>query len=1117
MNSGMRSHPAHAAHLARPDARIASAPMLAAVALLTAWPELARAADGDVDGSFGVGGIAAADFSGRVDAASATAVQADGKIVVAGSTVAFSSSDFALARYGPRGVLDPSFGAGGKVTTDFGARSSATSIALQPDGKIVAAGKVARPGTSATSFALARYGADGTLDATFGTGGKISAPFTTPAGGGSAAIEAIALQPDGKIVVAGSVLWDPATGLTVHALARYLADGSLDPSFGSGGWVAHMVGGSCSNSSSRALAIAVQPDGKLVTSGWAIVECPARRRWAVTRYHPAGAVDTSFNGTGKVFAFTLSGTLPRAGWDGSGASGALVQPDGRIVAAGPAIADGVGVFGVLRLEPGGGVDMTFGTSGTVTTAIGTAAAVYDLALQEDGKIVVAGEATVGTETRFAAARYAGDGTLDAGFGVGGTALASVGAGAAGVNATALQRDGKLLLAGFSANDFKVVRLAGTDSGSALTVNAIRTNRGGNMGTVTATLFGSHIVEGATVRLVRAGEPDLPARSVNVAAGGLSASVLLDLHGAALGAWDVVVTNRIGSTATLPAAFTVEPVRAPRGFASILGRSVVRPRTTQVAHVHVGNRGNVDAVFPLWIAFALDPDTGEPLGSLGFAPYHGPLGPLDEPVDFGELPRSFRTADAVVHPMLVYVPAGGELMLPVSVRPLCGDPPRAPLSAGIGDPLDAERLSGNCALDLLGLAAVFVPGSSCVKGPAQAILNDRLREKHGTPVTLSSFAFDLWVNALKCAMEFFPPAKGVLIVWNLYDALAASYSAGGTCGETAGLVPPMRSALTTTCVSSRDPNDKVGPAGEGGPGRHVPGSDRLGYTVFFENVPDATAPAQTVVITDQLDAGTVDLGSFSLGPVTLGSTVVVPPPGVSAFEADVDLRPGRDLIARVHAALDVRTGLLTCRFDSIDPVTMAPTTDPLGGILPPNVAAPAGEGSVSYTVTAMAGLPTGTRACNRAIIVFDDNEPIETAEWCNTVDDTAPLSEVTPLASEQMSREFAVSWSGTDEGSGVAEFSVLVSEDDGPFVPWLTRTLATSGVFTGEVGRSYAFYSVARDLVGNEAAAAPVAQATTRVVEPPVQPRSRGGCSSAPGGAAGLVGLLVLALRRRSPA
>jgi hypothetical protein len=253
---------------------------------------------------------------------------------------------------------------------------------------------------------------------------------------------------------------------------------------------------------------------------------------------------------------------------------------------------------------------------------------------------------------------------------------------------------------------------------------------------------------------------------------------------------------------------------------------------------------------------------------------------------------------------------------------------------------------------------------------------------------------------------------------------------------------------------------------------------MSYLVQFENKPDATAAAQEVVVTDQLDASKVDFSTFQLGPVSFNDRVVAPPPGLSEWTTDVDLRPANNLIVRVNAKLDKPTGLVTWRLQSIDPATGQPTTDPLAGFLPPDKNQPEGQGSVLFNVMPKAGLGVGTEIRNAARIIFDRNAPIDTPEWLNTIDSSAPASHVLTLASNQNSIVFNVSWAGQDTGSGIQTYDVNVSANGGAFTPWLTDTSATSGMFIGLPGKSYSFYSVAHDSAGNLEAAKTLPEAST---------------------------------------
>lgn len=286
--------------------------------------------------------------------------------------------------------------------------------------------------------------------------------------------------------------------------------------------------------------------------------------------------------------------------------------------------------------------------------------------------------------------------------------------------------------------------------------------------------------------------------------------------------------------------------------------------------------------------------------------------------------------------------------------------------------------------------------------------------------------------------------------------------------------------------SRDPNEKVGTAGFGDR-NFVASNLPIGYTIFFENIATATAPAQTVVITDTLDPARYDLSSFSFGPMMVGGRLIRVPNTGATFTTQVDLRPAKNLLLRISGSLDTNSGRLTWRFESIDPNTGQPTQDPLAGFLPPNQNPPDGEGWVAFSVRPQAGLPDGTELRNTATIVFDENPPIQTNVVVHTIDTAPPTARVSSLAEVQSLPRFVVRWSGEDSGSGVAEYSVYYREDGGPWQQWIGSTTRAEAVFVGRFGSTYEFKVRAKDFLGNEETDSDEPEAQTRVGQPPVIP------------------------------
>jgi uncharacterized delta-60 repeat protein len=390
---------------------------------------------GDLDQTFGNGGLVTTDLNSGYDWAYAVAPQPDGKVVAAGRT-GISGFDFAVVRYNSDGSLDTSFGSGGQVVTDLGSGDDyAQGVVIQPDGKIVVAGYT---GTGlAHDFAVVRYNSDGTLDTSFGTGGQVVTDF-----GGNDTGAAVALQSDGKIVVAGS--YDSSNSLSDadFALARYNADGTLDGTFGSGGKVVTNFNGS---SNDVAHALALQADGKVVLGG------ESNGLFALARYNAAGTLDSTFAGGKVTSLFPYRTAAVRA---------LAIQGDGMIVAAGDADGGYRGDdFALARYNANGTLDYHFGpNAGQLTADFGPADVATSVVVDPYGRIIVGGYSTDGSGYNFTLTRYLGSGFLDIGFGTGagGVVTTDFDGSADQAYAMALQGD-NLVVAGYAGNDFALAR------------------------------------------------------------------------------------------------------------------------------------------------------------------------------------------------------------------------------------------------------------------------------------------------------------------------------------------------------------------------------------------------------------------------------------------------------------------------------------------------------------------------------------------------------------------------------------------------------------------------------------------------------------------------------------
>jgi uncharacterized delta-60 repeat protein len=447
---------------------------------------------GSLDTTFGDQGKLSFNAAAGNDEVDAIAIQPDGNIVVGGG---FNGVLSTIARLRPDGSFDASFGAGGVVRVPYGAGTSA--IAIQPDGKIVA---------TLSTFDIVRLLANGMLDPSFGPDANGLVSIGQPV---AAQASAVAVQPDGKIVIAGTtyggraavvrlnidgsldqsfnrgdVLRVPEVAGTINAVegtsvalvnagatttsifvggtaydatTQYAAvlrvnasDGTLDATFGSNG-IAIASGPGTANA---APSFAVQSDGKVVCGGISYFATPGSSLF-LTRFATDGSVDTSFGTNGVVAVGTPAGAFNEV-------HAVALQADGKIVTAGRTTIATLDAYSVARFTTSGALDPTFATGGLAAFSVGSSGFANAAAILPNGTVVVAGSAKVGTRGDFGVARLATNGTLDTSFGTSGKATLPISNGNDEAESVAIAPNGSVLLAGgaFNGNDedFLVVRL-----------------------------------------------------------------------------------------------------------------------------------------------------------------------------------------------------------------------------------------------------------------------------------------------------------------------------------------------------------------------------------------------------------------------------------------------------------------------------------------------------------------------------------------------------------------------------------------------------------------------------------------------------------------------------------
>jgi PKD repeat protein len=612
-------------------------------------------------------------------------------------------------------------------------------------------------------------------------------------------------------------------------------------------------------------------------------------------------------------------------------------------------------------------------------------------------------------------------------------------------------------------------------------------KAGNKGYTSVSVHGGGLaVTGTTFLLRRSGSADIVGKNLYSPANGILSAQFL-LEGAERGNWDIVVKKGTLEQ-VIAAGFEVTQAALADPWVSISGRGAILFNMWQTYTISFGNNGNVDAYgVPIWFAITDDPNL-----EIEFIDFEMVVPKLAIDKGYANDIRAlgpYFTTEAVlgeafearVYPFMIpYIPANSSMSIRIRVKTpksikmmVWANPPWVDLvdeilksssAEGQGSKLAAaECVMGALAEGLVDIGTSAIPGVGCVWSVGKLV--------YQTGDAVYENKFSIWNTLWNTAVTFVDCGVNLSGVGAIYKGVGvflanqAGYAKSiKECNELAK--SNSKQVMSVGAVSSFDPNEMIGPAGFGDQ-RWIQKNSTIPYTILFENISTATAPAHIVTIIDTLDTEVFDIRNFGFSSFGWGDTVLVPKGNtLKEFSMDVDLRPVMQLITRVSGKLDTLTGVVRWEFLSLNPSTMDIEEDPFIGFLPPNNANHAGEGFVSFFVGVRNSLATNDVLKNMAYIVFDANAPIITNEFINTLDTDKPVSQVLPL--EATSKDyFTVSWIGTDKGSGIGRYAIYVLENDTLLRPWKLSTSEISATFVGEVGSNYKFYSIAIDNVSLE--------------------------------------------------
>jgi Leucine-rich repeat (LRR) protein len=638
------------------------------------------------------------------------------------------------------------------------------------------------------------------------------------------------------------------------------------------------------------------------------------------------------------------------------------------------------------------------------------------------------------------------------------------------------------------------------------ISRIYPKQGGNIGAITLEIFGYNLLPNTTIVLKKNGSPDIVG-DTSILINSNRLSTTLDLRGKALGKYDVVVTIPGIPAFTITNGFEVVNGIAPEMWVNIAGRTTIRTGRENTYTVTYGNKGNVDAVMIPLTIYNIPKDAIITLlfDSIKISDYTN-----DTNYTYIDTLSSMvfdSTNNTYYLPLFIpYVRASStgtfdfKIKIPSTQTFEIGTKIFSPLLESTA--LLSSRVDGDCIkpkeCHAQAVSASTEKVADYVLGTIRNEISECASNAYNTFSDISSgmarvvkeaniknallLAVNTVVGTVKTTISCsklipsvsFPPlavAKTLETTLDIINHANDFYEIGkdwkdcivksGDCK--APLEPEKENKISVFVGNSYDPNEKVGVGSSVKP--YLNESQPLLYKILFENSPTASLAAQTVIIIDTLDKDKLNLATFKFTSFSVANQNYDLEGKDKSFVYIADLRPRINLKLRVLGALDTLNGIVRWEFQSIDPATNQITEDPIAGFLPPNITAPQGDGSISFIVEPIENIQDGDSIINKAYIYFDENPVIITNEWKNIYDFTPPISSAKSLPTNSATT-FSVNWAGIDNPSGIQYYTVYISKDDSAYVPWIVRTTDTVAIFTGELNKSYKFYVIAIDYVGN---------------------------------------------------
>ncbi len=625
--------------------------------------------------------------------------------------------------------------------------------------------------------------------------------------------------------------------------------------------------------------------------------------------------------------------------------------------------------------------------------------------------------------------------------------------------------------------------------------------GGAGGSTTVSIYGGGLRDNSTAYLRATGGAEIAATYNNLDNIG-EFRATFDLTNASEGKYDVIVRTTGEDDMVLKEGFTVEPRRAAEMWAEINGRDRALIGRWQSYTLEYGNKGNVDTESRIiWLVTPHTPAEVEFKNVI-----------IDD-VDFYPEEVRQRLSDPDMPTYLLYdMEVNGEiqkvrlysLMIPVvkanshekiefrvkseipfevstfitesfvDENPNASPNPNAVRMLAPAKYKNFTECSQAAMLSfagdkMLGVVTDLIPFGGCATDIYKGVTGT-YKDVKGGKFSWGNFGWTVITSAWSCTKDAVPALQAYKYATMMVDAVVDFGNNAINMAECQKYKKKKEKKKKVRTVYSFDPNEMIGPSGYGNDNFIT--KQVMPYTILFENMKTATAPAQEVVILDTLDIEKFDMSTFRFVEYGYGNNRYTAIQDGNSFVNNIDLRPEKDVIVRVSGVLNPENGIVRWQFITLDPETMDLTEDPDAGFLPPNVTRPEGEGFVSFLVAPKSHIKTGDILSNQANIFFDLNKPIATNIWTNIIDEKAPTSRVISARPIELADTTGVEFEfeSTDgTGVGTKSYDLYVSLDNGEFEHKFSNIPVGEKVRLPLEKGSYKFYTIATDSVGNREA------------------------------------------------